>query len=514
MKVTDFLTILGLALAVWALIPKKERHFILLFFSKKQIMIFVLSLVFLHWLFAFDWLLGNWFPFLKIFTHETGIPSSTWAYIFSLVIIVIPVFKVIFGFFSKSRLTELISLYNTLLKDNVIDLLVEYINKYHIIDIKCFLQGLSHLPEKENMDLLLRRRTETDLAYDKLLEQKRMKFAASIYGHILQSEEFVNKTTSKYPELLAIAFSGMETANASNEDLVKSYIELLYESKNQAFVTELRLVNNLNSSIENISEQYEIPILFGLLSNTKAAAKNYVWYPVGEKGIKSLKYDKSQLGFLVKKYDSDLESELWNNKAQIAIVYFNYMVRESIYKNSDWHMWLYYYSYFTDLLINLIPNDNDYEMDAERPSFAHSLIVDIIWNIRGWLNLAKENKVEYRVIDAIRCLGDCLDSICNSENEKLSISFKKRQLDLVISAWFEYSHYDEQTEVQLIREWLIKMFLNPKGVDFGNPNLTENYISLLRDTWVEFDKIPYQMHEDNGSVADFEAKVLIPLNIL
>ena len=143
----------------------------------------------------------------------------------------IPVFKVIFGFFSKSRLTELVSLYNSLLKDNDIDLLVEYINKYHLNDIKFFLQGLSHLPEKEDMDRLLRRRTETDVAYDKLLKQTRVKFAASIYGHILQSEDFVNKTTSKYPELLATAFGGMETAKASNEDLVKSYIELLFESK-------------------------------------------------------------------------------------------------------------------------------------------------------------------------------------------------------------------------------------------------------------------------------------------
>lgn len=513
MKVTDFLTILGLALAVWAIIPKKERNFIMLFFSKKQIILFAISLLFLHWLFAFDWLIENWFPWLNVFTFEKGIPSSTWAYVFSLVIIVIPVFKVIFGFFSKSRLTELISLYNTLLKDNDIDLLVEYINKYHINDIRSFLKKLSHLPEKHNMDRLLRRRTETDVAYDRLLKQTRIKFAASIYGHILQSDDFVNKTTSKYPELLATAFSGMETAKSSNEDLVKLYIELLFESKNQAFLTELKLVDKSNSSIENISEQYEIPILFGLLSNTTAAAKNYVWYPVGEKGVKSLKYDKTQLEFLAKKYDSDLESELWNNKAQIAIVYFNYMVRETIYKNSEWHMWLFYYRYFTELLIELIPDDNDYDIDAERPSFAHSLIVDIIWNIRGWLELTKENKVEYRVIDAIKCLGDCLNAICNSQDEKLSRSFKKRQLDLIISLWFEYSHYVEQNEVQLIREWLVKMFLNPKGVDFGTPNLTTAYIALLSETWDEFDKIPYQMHEDNGSVSDFKTKVLTPLNI-
>lgn len=63
MEITDFLTILGLTLAVWALIQKKERKFIQLFFSKSQIAVFITGIFFLHYLFAFDWLTENWFPF-------------------------------------------------------------------------------------------------------------------------------------------------------------------------------------------------------------------------------------------------------------------------------------------------------------------------------------------------------------------------------------------------------------------------------------------------------------------
>lgn len=514
MTATDFLTILGLALAVWAIIPKKERNFIMLFFSKKQMVLFGLCLVYLHYLFAFDWLLENWFPWLSIFTLEKGIPSSTWAYLFSLIIIGAPVLQVVLGFFSYSRRTELISLYNTLLKDDDIDLLVEYIEKYHINDIQEYLKGLSHLPEKENIDMILRRRTQKDEAFDKLIKPRRMQFAANVYGRILQSEDFINKAASKYPELFATAFSGMETEKAANPDLVKLYIENIFETKNQSFVKELKLVNDSESSIESLYESYDIPILNGLLTHTKAAFRNNVWYPVGEKSIKSIKYDEEQKLFLQKKYDSDLESELWNQKAYIAIVYFDYMVRETIYKDSEWHMWLFYYRSVTKELIELIPAENEYIVNAERPSIAHSLIVDMIWNMRGWLDLAKEQNVEHRVIDTIKCLGDCLNSICLAEERKVSLAFKVRQLNLIISLWFEYQYHKDNMAVKLATNWLVMMFLNPKGVDSTYQPVNDEYLVVMRKAWYDFDKIRYQNNKvGEKSIKEFIDKIIVPLEI-
>ncbi|WJJ96346.1 hypothetical protein [Algibacter luteus] len=513
MTATDFLTILGLALAVWALIPKKERNFVMLFFSKRQIIFFGISLMFLHYLFAFDWLLENWFPWLSVFTSEKGIPSSTWAYLFSLVLIGAPVLQVMFGFFSSTRRQELISLYNTLLKEDDIDLLVEYINKYHISDIQAYLKGLSYLPEKENIDMILRRRTEKDEAFDKLIKPRRMQFAANVYGRILQSDDFINKAASKYPELFATAFAGMESEKAANPDLVKLYIENIFESKNQSFVKELKIVNDSESSIESIFNDYDIPILYGLLSHTKTAFQNAVWYPVGEKGVKSLKYDSEQQVFLQKKYDSALESELWNQKIYIAIVYFDYMVRETIFKNNKWHMWLFYYRSFTKELIEIIPSSNDYDGDTERPSFTHSLIVDMIWIMRGWIELAKKRNVKHRVIDTIKCLGDCLDTICAAPEDKVSSAFKKRQVNLIISLWFEYSYHADNKAVKLARDWMEMMFLNPKGVDSTYQPVSNDYKEVMREAWRDFDKIPYQMHGENGSVKDFTDKIIVPLGI-
>src|ERR1700680_2561360 len=117
MQPSDFITILGLALAIWAIIPSKERRFILLFFSNIEIGLFITALFVIHFSMSFDWIRNNWFPSLSIFTIERGIPSTTWAYIFALTTISYPIIKVSFGYFSPSRLKNLITLYETYLKE-------------------------------------------------------------------------------------------------------------------------------------------------------------------------------------------------------------------------------------------------------------------------------------------------------------------------------------------------------------------------------------------------------------
>lgn len=513
MQTSDFLTILGLALAVWAIIPSKERRFILLFFSRFEIGVFIVLLLFIHYFISFDWLIENWFPCLAVFTIERGIPSNTWSYIIALTTIFYPIIKVSFGYFSSRRLKDMIALYETYLKENEIDLLVGYIKKYHIDDIKEYLQGISHLPQKESIDIILRRRTDKDKTYEKLVEPQRFRFASWVYGHIIQNETFIRKAANKYPELFATAISGMETKEASNQDFVKLYIQCLFETKNQMLVQELKIMNGTNSSVIKRNENIEIPILFSLFAHTKAAAENYVWYPVGEETVKSLKHDESQKEFLIKKNDHDLEAELWNQKIYLAIVYFNYMVRETIYRDSEWHMWLFYFRHYNDLLIEIIPSKNDYDGDSEYPSFAHKMIYEQFSIMTDWLDLAKEQETDHRVIDTVRCLGWCIHSICQADNSKISIRFRRRQFDLILSTYFEFSHYPDNIAATTTRQWLERLFLNPKSVDFGTPVRTNEYLTALQDAWDEFDKVPYQYHEDNGSIQHFVTTVLTPIGL-
>jgi len=247
MEISDFLTILGLALAVWAIIPNKERKFIGLFFSNFEIASFIIFLFIIHYLMAFEWIMENWCPSLLNITVDKGIPSKTWSYIISLVVIAYPIVKVSFGYFSKNKLTNLIELYKSLLRDNDIDLLVTYIQKYHINDIENYLKQLSIRPVQNRIDFILRKKENSDEEYNEgydeeykeIIESKRILFASWVYGHILQNDTFIQSVSNKYPELFATAFKGMEASKATNPNLAKFYIECLFEAKNQKLIQEL-----------------------------------------------------------------------------------------------------------------------------------------------------------------------------------------------------------------------------------------------------------------------------------
>jgi hypothetical protein len=407
----------------------------------------------------------------------------------------------------------MIALYETYIKENEIDLLVKYIRKYHIQDIKIYLQGISYLPQKESIDIILRRRTDKDKEYDNLVKPKRILFASWVYGHVIQNENFIHKSANKYPELFAIAFSGMETKESTNKDLVKLYIECLFENKNQFLIQELKTINTTNSSVLKMSENYDIPILYSLFVHTKAASNNHIWYSIGEGTVKSLKYDSEQKEFLIKTHDYDLESELWNQKIYIAIVYFNYMVRETIYRDSESHMWLFYYRNFIDRLIDIIPSENDFDGDCEYPSFAHKMIYVQFSNMTDWLNLAKELNTNNRVIDTIKCIGLCVHSICQADTKKISVRFRRRLLDLLLSTYFNLSLYPDNTGALTARKWLEMLFLNPKNVDFGDPSRTNEYVTALQDAWNEFDKVPYQFQKKNVLIKHFLKTVIKPIGL-
>ncbi|MFC7670902.1 hypothetical protein ACFQT0_28560 [Hymenobacter humi] len=493
--------------------PKQRTEIRSAFFSVSELVLFATALLVIHYLMVFDWLMVNWFPGLSVFVFSKGIPSKSWAYILALVIIVYPIVKVNFSFFAKSRLPDLISLYETYLKEGEVDLLASFIAKYHIDDIERFKRGESKVPEKSSKDIVLRRRTEADVAYKKLVSPKRILFAAWVYSNILSNEAFVRSAANKYPELFAKAFNGMRTKGAADQDFAKLYTGELFIHKNKSLIEELKIVNDSNSSLLDIQEQYDIPILVGLLAHTEAAEANYVWYSIGNEAVKSLKHDSNQREFLLQEHDYDLEPEMWGQKIYIAIVYFNYMVRETIYRDNGYHMWLFYYDRFVALLVEMLPDENTYEPRSEYPSFAHKMIYELFSNMTDWLALARDQDNDHRVIDTIRCLGKCVHLLCQANDDKILPRFRRRMLDMVLNAYFKFSDYPDNPASKTATEWFEKMFTFPEGTDFGIREVTDEYLVALQDAWEHFDKVPFQYHGTGEAIVRFRDNVLTPLGL-
>jgi len=513
MGVSDFLTIIVLAIAVWSIIAQNQRKFVLLFFPTWSWWVLAISLFAILYLMSFDWILKTWeWSCLEMFTFEIGIPASVWAFIIALVIILITILNISFGYFAESKLDNLISLYKSLIKENDIDLLASYINKYHIEDISTYMKGVGRLPDYGVLDHLSGEESEYDKARKKLTKPKRIKFAANVYGYIIQNEIFIKNAASKYPELFATVFKAMETEKAANEDLAKTFIGCLFDNNNVSFFQELKTANNNDASIESQIEYAQLPILSGLLLNTKVAAQNNVWYPVGEGMIKSIKYDVSQIDFLAREYDSDLESELWDYKIWNGLIFFKYMVRETIYRTSGNHMWLYYFRYTVDLLIENIPAEENYNQEKEYPSFAHYVIHKHFEIMFDWIELAKNQNTSNQVIDTVKCLGWCIESLCEAPEAKISPEFKITILDNIVYKYCNYAFSQDNVACTTAREWLKKMFANPKYIDMGAGHASDQYLIVLTEVWSKFDRVKFT---DNESVlTEFEEEILLPHGIV
>ena len=117
------------------------------------------------------------------------------------------------------------------------------------------------------------------------------------------------------------------------------------------------------------------------------------------------------------------------------------------------------------------------------------------------------------MIDTVTCLGYCVASICHADSQKISEIFRRRQFDRILDIYFKFSRYLDNMVASTVRECIERLFLNPTNIGSDNHIKDEVYLETLKAAWTKFDKVPYQYQEENGSVGQFQEKVLTPLNI-
>lgn len=513
MNPSDFLSTLGILLAVFALYGAKGRRFLLTFFSPFSVIAYIILVLWVHFLMAFDWLIANWWPFLEVLTVKNGIPANTWAYIATIGLIIYPIYKVNLGFFTKKRTELLIDSYLGLISDGDFNLLFAYLEKYHVEDIKSYLTKMSTI---ERDDSILPHWIVEDKAYNKqvnnLLANARLRIAKSVYWSIVTNEQFIEKCTEQKPEIIGEILEGITTKEQLNKRLVSQYASLLITRNSGHLIRELQLLNDFMNSILERENIEKLRIVRGLLINTEAAHNHNVWYHFGEEAIKSLKYNSDLKTFLKKEHDDKIKNEYWSFNLYTSLVFFNYMVRECIYRDSGYHMWLYYYSYFVrDLIKSLHGGMYDHRKE-EYASFGHYLIYEIFDTMDQWLTLSKELDHDFRVIDTIKCIGDSVDYLIKSPSDIVGDVLKKGTLRRLISTWFRNGEHPNDTS-ELTTQWLTMVLVNPKAPEHQNEALPTNYATIVEQAWNDFDDYPYRNDKSHwGLIEEFQETVLNPLN--
>ena len=199
------------------------------------------------------------------------------------------------------------------------------------------------------------------------------------------------------------------------------------------------------------SRRYQFPdrhrILGFLFGDCKKAEELQIWRPVGEFIIKELNTLYAAAPYSPDPFNAPSRDEygvsVRRSKYEIPLLagvrFFYIMVSRALVLNVQWHMWLYYFRYFTNKALRNLNPDARVNMSDEFPTLYHTFLYEIMECLRGWIcsvewevSPTQENAAvkhtdpvdenESIVKSSMLCMGDVTKQIMLSD--KVHLKFK------------------------------------------------------------------------------------------
>ncbi len=229
------------------------------------------------------------------------------------------------------------------------------------------------------------------------------------------------------------------------------YFEALLRNKDSALYREME--NNQNLSRLH---RYSIPetnrIICSFFSNISLAKDLEVYRPIGEGVINILNEQQKKERDVYNEYQEEYigERQTFDNPIFIGIRFFDIMIMESIYQKVDWHMWLYYYSHFVDKICKNYRIDEYSQPETEFPNTYSYLLHEIISNLRHWIELIEDDTAEVQqklehvncshendniLKSSIICLVQCSHHILDTD--AIPYRFKQSLTNIVFKLYFK-----------------------------------------------------------------------------
>jgi hypothetical protein len=275
--------------------------------------------------------------------------------------------------------------------------------------------------------------------------------AREVLRSLMTSTEAVEAVARQRP-YLGLSFLRLRGPFVPVEEFVTFYFRALLSTPGSVWYAELR--NNAGMS----GWRYELPaenrLLRSILEDATVAENLNVYQPIGnfvEEELDRL----SRLG-RDDEYNHAMgdfkEHAMWRSPLWSTIFFFDVMVTEALWQDVEWHMWLYYYPAFVDRILRNsdLTIDPLVRTDAEWPTRYCFLLYEIISNLRGWVRALEHLPLGQRNVrlvrddlenengnipkSAILALGQCLQSIVVAES--LPEKFRRYLLDVAFELYF------------------------------------------------------------------------------
>ncbi|WP_085026144.1 hypothetical protein [Ensifer aridi] len=233
-----------------------------------------------------------------------------------------------------------------------------------------------------------------------------------------------------------------------------------------------------NAKYEGVGDNLVIGhnfILRAYFSNVRVAELLHAWKPIGDYVISQIHNADDSGRARLNGRSVDFDEDRWRDPIAVGVAYFDLMVRSAFSQDIDDSMWLAYLDHFVDELEEVYDASGEaIDANDEFPTWASRLIYEIFKVLGGWVELARKapmNSPHHEFpgslhvgsssipANAARSLGVSLHHILRSA--RIGDSFAMYMVECVIRDL----RYLAQPEDKEARRFLIKSIVTGGGHD-------------------------------------------------
>ncbi len=342
---------------------------------------------------------------------------------------------------------------------------------------------------------------------------KEVEVAQDLFHSVLSNKSFIQTVIAIKP-YFAIEIFELDIADHAKEDFVDYYFRGLLADHSSALYSELK--NNQN---QLANHRYALPesnkLLFYLFSKINQAYALEVWRPIGEQAISDLDKLYVESDTDIYNLPHDASGWEWESTVYAAIHFFDIMVAEAIEQQMQWHMWLYYYTHFTNRICRNFNPNKRYGSESDT-KYAH-LLYSIISTLCNWIRKIEDipidqsnvvlgsTSLEHENENIIKCsmlaMGQCIKSILITD--KIPPDFRKEMAALPISLYYDLKRRDQFAGYA---EVLFNSLLSG-GIQYGDEN-EEKHLGILLNAFTEHDNIPHKYEHVNAAINHIALKFI------
>ena len=413
----------------------------------------------------------------------------------------------------EKKYSELLSL----VEGNLIQLERLYNDDYAVARLRAYLQRQSRgypdiqLAVRERRKCLIRdlvvqaRGCLFKLLAKLLPNRQRGKDAARETLH----ELLINKNTVKAISRIRpyFALRVLPLGFYENNEFANTYLRFLVEDTGSVLYHEVR--NNQNLLYQSGYALPKTNQLLNFLFEDCTIAKRYAVYkPIGESVLAHLDdaYRSCSTDIYNEPMGDFFEIGQWNSQLLVGIRFFDVMVTSALYQNVQWHMWLYYFSYFAQRIIrNLNPNERLISDHAEWPTKYHYVLYEMVRCLCDWIGAVDHLPPEQDNIkmqsplanhenanipkSSVLVLGQVVKQILAADT--VSDYFKQYIMDIVFRQYFNLR---ATVKTRPYADAFINSIM--KG-GFSGVQASRDYAVLLLATLEASDLIPYPIDQSD-----------------